>query len=474
MKKEALRLTGVSARDYSFGGLKEASFTLYEGETIALAGLFKSGKITLVRILSGDPIKYAGDIFIQGQRITPDDNTGIRSNKIVLISDIRRLFVNINLYDNIYISQTGKSLWAPVRHDSITPDVHILLEELGIEFSKKHVDQLSDFEKLKFEILKSYVSGARIFIFVNFSMYLTEQEVQKLVHIVRFLNTWGISVILEGDDYFPIFEEVVSRCLVVRGGVVTTILYKDENDIFDEDRMRHAIVGRAFDRRYEVLEKVALRTDASPYLKVGSTMDGKTLLEAREGDIIGIYDRLDQLPKTVEGLMLYLGKGIQLTISDAPFQPRKILDLVRRSVAVITKEISDQPIFLNLSPVENVCIFAQRLFGKPVIYKRSTSEYLFNRLIRKHRILRHCEGLQMEKDCFGLSYEQKYELMIAKWLAFNPKIIVLFTPLSNMDTKNAEHYKDWHASMSNEGKVQILISSNYESLDGICTDIVSI
>ena len=472
MKKEALKLLGVSADDYVFGGLKDASFCLYKGETVALAGLINSGKITLMRILSGEHPKYSGEIFLQGQMITQDGYPDAVGGTIALLSDARRLFVNMSLLDNLYISQIGRHLWAPVRRNEDSLDVLSLRDALNIDFSKKQIDQLDEFEKLKLEILKSYMGGARIFLFANLTMFLREQEVRLLSDIIRKLNQLGVSVVLECDDYFPILEEVVSRCIVVRNGVVTTTIYKDENDLIDEDRLRHAIVGRAFDRRYETPESNA--SAAAPVRLTIRRPDGTPFLTAKAGDVIGVYDPREKLPRTIEALIRYTTEKYRLSVGDAPFQPRKIFDLVRQGIAVITKEISDQPIFLNFSPVENACIFARRLFGKPVVFQQNTSEYLYGLVTKKHVILRHCVGLQKAKDCFGLSYEQQYELMIAKWLAFNPKIIVLFTPLNNMDTKNAEYYRNWHNAMRREGKAQILISSSYDSLESICTEILTL
>jgi ribose transport system ATP-binding protein len=473
MKKEALKFVGVSSDDYSFGGLVDASFCLYEGETVALAGLFNSGRITLMRILSGDHPKYAGDIYVQGRAVTLDGYASVRSSKIAFLGDHRQLFMNMSLFDNVYSSQIGRRMFSRVRYDREDPETRRLKEALEIDLTKRSIDQLSAFEKMKLEILKSFIGGARIFGFANLTMYLREQEARQLAEIIGLLNQMGVAVIIDSDEYFPLFEEVVERCVVVRNGVVTTTLYKDENEIFDEDQMRHAIVGKAFDKREEPPGRDGSEAAGRVVLRAVSA-GGRMRLEAREGDIIGVYDAKEALPKTLEGLMAAMGRDFCVNLGEDPFQPKKVEDLVRHGVAVITKEISDRPIFFNLSPVENVCLFAQKVFGQRFVYRRGTWEYLYKLVVEKHKILRHCVGLQKEKDCFGLSYEQQYELMIAKWLAFNPKIIVLYTPLSNVDTKNAERYKEWHMALSKEGKVQVLISSSYDSLEGVCTEIISI
>ena len=473
MKREALKCTGVRADDTSFGKLMDATFTLYQGETVALAGLFNSGKITLSRILSGDHTKYEGTIRVLGRPVKLDGYASVRAKKIACFSDIHRLFPNMSLYDNVHISQEGKHLFARMRYQHDMPEAMFLQEALGIDFSRKHIDALPSFDKTKLEILKAFIGGARIFFFSVMHMYASEQEAEQLAEILRLLNEMGVAIIIDYDDFFPLFEEVVHRCLVVRRGVVTTEILKDQNELFDEDHLRHAMVGRTFDRRYDPPKKAA-EAAASPVLLEVRTGDGAHPLAARRGDIIGLYDPEEKLPKTVEGLLEAARHALQVSVEGESFRPGSIDDLVGRGIAVISKEISDKPIFFNLSPAENVSIFAQKLFGRKFLYQRHVSEYLYELVIRKHKILRHCAGLQARKDCYDLSYEQQYELMIAKWLAFNPSILLLYTPLSNVDAKNAERYKEWHRGLSREGKVQVLISSIYDSLDEVCTDIVTI
>lgn len=473
MKKEALRFVNVHAADSGFGVLQDASFCLYQGETVALAGLINSGKVTLVHMLSGDILQDGGTVYVQGRQVNLNSYESARNNGIALFADERCLFSNLSLQDNLAISQKGKGLFAPMEPLQYGRDVEQLMDILDIDFSKKNVDALDTFEKVRLEILKAYIGGARIFIFSTVYLYCTEAQANRLASIIQLLNKLGCTVIIEANEYFSIFEDIVDRCIVVRSGVVSTILYRDDNEIFDEDKVRHAIVGHSFNRRYDFAEHIAPAAEAPAFLSLSAAGSPRPL-QVKRGSILGLHDTSDRLPKTMDELLLALAGTYRVHIDGVLFTPKSVQDLIEHGVAVITQESASRPIFFNLSPVENVCIFAQHLFGQKFIYNRRVSEYLFDVVVHKYSALKHCIDLKTRKDCYGLSFQQQAELMIAKWLAANPRILVFYTPLAGVDTKSAERFKELHAALSLAGKTQILISSSYESLEEVCTEIYEV
>ena len=150
--------------------------------------------------------------------------------------------------------------------------------------------------------------------------------------------------------------------------------------------------------------------------------------------------------------------------------PRTPADLVAEGAAVIPNAVVDRMIFRNLSPVENVAFFARERLGKR-LYNRRIARYLFQETVLRYDILKHCANLIDESDCFGLSYQELFGLMLAKWLAANPELVVFFAPLSNEDIKMTERMRDLRQSLKKQGKAVLLISNDYEQLEGHCDEI---
>lgn len=471
MKKEVLRFDSVSVEDYRYGGLVDAAFCLYQGETLALAGLQRSGKKSLLMILSGRLPDYNGRIFVYGREVRLDSFSTVSNCRIASIGENPLLFHNMSLMDNICLPKGTKRLFALTNYTIADEMTKRLLGELDLDLSNRSIEDLSGFERTKLEILKVFHGGARVIIFSSTFMYCSEAEARELCRIIALLNRFDVAVILETDNDFPIYEDVIDRCIVVRNGIVTTTLYKDTDGHFNENTFRHVIAGHAFDidERQSIMP-IENRQDS--FLSV-TTQDGAPINIGR-GSIVGLYDPDDNLPRTVEGLIASLNNDYHLWIDGKRFNPKSISDLVERKVAVITKEFSHNLIFSNLSPVENVCIYANHQFGNKYIYHKRTAEYLFDMIVKKYKVLKHCVGLRDRTHSYDLSYEQQYELMLAKWLALNPDIFIIYAPLSNHDMKNAERYRELQVSLGREGKVLIVISPSLDYLRGFCTKIYEI
>jgi ribose transport system ATP-binding protein len=473
MKKEALRFEGVRVEDYRFGGLVDATFCLYQGETLALTGLLRSGKKSLMTILSGRLPDYEGRIYVFSQEVALDSYTTVSKCKIASIGEVPLLFDNMSLSDNICLLNGRKRLFALTNYTIEDHMTKQLLDALQLDISKKSIDQLNGFERTKLEILKVFHGGARIIVFSSTFMYCNEAEASELCMIIKLLNRFGVAVILESDNDFPVYKDVIDRCIVVRSGIVTTTLYKDANGNFDENKIRHVIAGHAFDKIELQKRSLPVEEGRDGFLRIDNRNNGKTVMIGR-GSIIGLYDPHDKLPRTVDGLIAMINRECHVYIDGERLVPRYLSDLIDHKIAVITKEFSNDLIFNNLSPVENVCIYANHLFGNKFIYHKRTSEYLYDMVVKKYTVLKHCIGIKDRKHSYDLSYEQQYELMLAKWLALNPEILVIYAPLSNHDMKNAERYREFQVSLGQAGKVLIVISPSYDYLRGFCTKIYEI
>lgn len=472
MKKEALRFEGVRVEDFRYGGLEDATFCLYEGETIALAGLMGSGKKSLMGILMGILPDYEGHIYVFGTERKLNSYSNINECKIASIGESPLMFDNISVLDNIYLQNRHRNMFSVVQRVIDDEKTKRLVDELNLNITGMPIEQLNSFETTKLEILKAFHGGARIIAFSSTFMYCSELEATELCRIIRLLNDFGVSVILESDNYFHIYKDVIERCVVVRNGIVTTTLYKNAEGNFDEGAVRHIIVGHAFGAEGGE-NKLPTEEAGDTFMQIADKTSGRSV-NIHRGEIIGLYDPSDKLPRRADGLISMLNREYIVHINGKKLVARRVDDLVDKRIAVITKESSGDLIFNNLSPVENVCIYANHFFSGKLVYRKEISEYIFDAVVRRYSALKHCIGLKHKKHSYDLSYEQQYELMIAKWLALDPDVLVSYAPLSNHDMKNAERYRELQISLRKMGKVQILISSNYNYLQGSSTSIYEV
>lgn len=471
MKREVLRLIGVSTEDYKFGGIRDATFSLYRGETLALSGLYDSGKKTLVRILCGELPGYNGSIYINGNEVFLNSRETSRKHGIANIGEKRLLFDNMSVLDNVYIVEAEKKLISTIDKKSTAKKVRQFFKLFDIDTSCKYLDTLTNFEKIKLEILKVFIGGAQIMVFSDVFMYCNKEEARSLSRIIKMLNTFGVSVILDSDEYFDLFEETIDVCTVVRKGIVTTTVFKGEDGHFDNNILYHVIMGKAQETCSARLIAAQENNSGNSLFMIIDKITGKSVYMS-EGNIVGIHDQNLLIPRNYDSLIKLFSEKYKICFNGNEVRIDSIRAMVENRIAIIARENDNHLVFKNLSPVENVSVLVQPFLARRRIYDRHVSEYIFNSVIYKYEILENCIELKDRNDCYGLSYEQQYEIMIAKWMAINPRIVILHSP--NYDAKNALRYQKFILRMAEEDRIPIIISSNYDYLSSLCTHILAI
>lgn len=467
MTAPLLRCEGVRVDNDKYGELRDATFCLYPGETVVVTGLNSSGRGTLCDLLRGQVPRYGGQIYWDEQPVVLDSLAAVHACHIMPLSSAPAVFANLSLQDNLAIAGGRHSLFRLVKRWRPQPCHRPLLDALELELGRASVPDLSPFERGKLNILTAYLSGARLLIFYSDFMSFTNAESTALCRIFRALNGLGVTVLLESNDVFPQFDGAVDRCLVVRRGMVTSEVAPGPGGRFDENRIRHVILGRPFVARGDPPQ--APCQEAPAFFSIEAP--GWTVAAGR-GEIVGIHDRDERFPRTPEDMLAFLADA-RISLEGRALRLETLNDLVRSRVAVLTRPYRDALLFLNLSPAENAALFAHMLLQDQMVYQRRISEYLFDSLIRQYPFFKHCAGLSAARDCYGLSYTQLCEIDVAKWLAINPKVVLVRLPLIHYDTKNAERYKDLQLELSRDGKTLVVVSSNYEDLAPLCTEIVT-
>lgn len=468
MTPPLLRCEGVRVDNDKYGELRDATFCLYPGETVVITGLNSSGRGTLCNLLRGQVPRYGGQIYWDGRPVVLDSLTAVHDCRIATLSGTPTVFDTLSLQDNLTVALGQRRLLRRVERWSPGPADRVLLNALELDLAQQDVARLSRFEKNKLNIFMAFLGGARLLLFYSDFFSCTSAESAVLRRAFRALNLLGITVLLESNDVFPQFDGAVDRCLVVRRGLVTTELAPGPDGHFSESTVRHVILGRPFEKR-ELTPPPAPRGEP---LFFSIAAPGWSVAAAR-GGLVGIHDRNERFPRTVKEILVFL-RGARIELNGRALRLDNVNDLVRSRVAVLTRPYRDSLLFLNLSPAENAALFAHKLLESPPIYERRISEYLFESLVKRYRFFKHCRGLAHAEDCYGLSYTQLCEIEVAKWLAINPQVVLVRLPLIHYDTKNAERYKDLQLELRQDGKTLVVVSSNYEDLAPLCTEIVTI
>lgn len=466
MKRELLHMEGVAIDDNRFGALRDVTFTLYQGETLLLTGLFQSGLITLTRLLEGDLGPFRGEFRMQGYRGSHITHELANRLGLAEVGERSRLLPNLSFDENVQLLCGAGRRYGRLQPLRPTQATEELIRTMRLDLDRP---PQRPFDWICREILADFAAGVRVLVFTGIAAQCSADELALLSDILLFLKRQGVALLLLSvhDDLWC-YTDIADRCLVMRRGMIAATLYKGADGVFDSEQLHHLIVGRRFPPRAAPSQAGGRPEPEPPLFSLRWGEEGPIPLPA--GRIIGLYDESSRIPPEADRLLAAMGETQGLWKAGRRLAPRTPADLADAGVAVIPNALVDRMIFRNLSPVENVACFARRRMGRR-LYNRRIARYLFRETVRRYDILKHCADLIDEPDCFGLSYQELFGLMLAKLLAANPDLAVFFAPLSNEDIKMTERLRDLRQCLKQQGKAVVLISSDYEQLEGHCDEL---
>lgn len=466
MKHELLHMEGVAIDDNRFGALRDVTFTLYQGETLLLTGLFQSGLITLTRLLEGDLGPFRGEFRMQGYRgshITPELASRLG---LAVIGQQSRLLPDLSFDENVQLRRGAGRRYGLLQAPRPTPAAEELIRTMQLDLDRP---PQRPFDWIRREILADFAAGVRVLLFTGITAQCSADELDLLSDTLLFLRRQGVALLLISmhDDLWC-YSDIADRCLVMRRGMIAATLHRGADGGFDPEQLHHLIVGRRFPPRAAPSGADARQGPEPPLFSL--RWGGEEPVPLPAGRVIGLYDESSRIPPEADRLLTAMGETQGFWKGGRRLAPRTPADLAAEGVAVIPNALADRMIFRNLSPVENVACFARRRMGRR-LYSRRIARYLFRETVRRYDILKHCADLADEPDCFGLSYQELFGLMLAKWLAANPDLVVFFAPLSNEDIKMTERLRDLRQTLKQRGKAVLLISNDYEQLEGHCDEL---
>ncbi|MBQ6559359.1 MAG: sugar ABC transporter ATP-binding protein [Erysipelotrichaceae bacterium] len=457
-QKERIRFKKLAIDDYDYCILNDASFTLKTQEIVAFVGLMNSGIKAMEKLFEGECPVYRGEVILEGKKVRCGSPEELISNGIYCVNGKSRLNERMSLQDNLFMGSARKGLLSILDYKAQSKEIDALLKRYGLDLAKD-LSELNAFEKMKLEIVKCIHHNAGIIVFSDLAQICNDDTIVEFVSIMKDLKERGITVIYMMDDFYGKISKAFDRVIVFRRGCSSTVI--DDPDIIRSyEQIVHAIFGREFIKRSE--QKVTeINKDNHLLLK----NEKGILLEAYGGEIIGIVDngRLTSMNSHVQ-IMKEILKDYDLILNGKEVSIHEMKDFVRQRIALIIKEKSDHLVIDNLSVADNVSMLTLIGNDRRFMYEKGVSEYLYEQVTEKYPILKHCRDLYSD-DCFDLNYEQKFEIMLARWLAIHPDVVILFWPLGNNDTKNAERYWDLACDLSEQGKIVIVIADSYRYFD---------
>lgn len=446
--------------------LHDVDFELDRGEVRALAGENGAGKSTLIKILGGIYTCNSGEIWIDGQKLEQGFVEEAQKAGVAIIHQEIVLVQDLTVAENIFLGREFKTKAGFIDYSRMNASAKEILGRIGLNDVEPDtiVRELSISRQQMVEIARALSMNAKILVMDEPTSSLTDREVEFLFKQVRSLKETGTAIIYISHKMDEIFE-IADSVTVMRDGchVVTKPLSK-----ISYEEIIQSMVGHKIEDYYPDYRAVP----------------GKTLLEVRhlttekveditfsvaEGEILGLIGLMGagrtELANALFGID-HVESG-EIFIDGKKDMIKSTGQAIDRGIVLVPEDRKTSGLFLENTIAFNMTITVMKEFIKGIFVDQKKEKSILDEYIGQLEIkMANTEQLAGE-----LSGGNQQKIVISKWLAAHPRILILDEPTRGVDVGAKSDIYHLICDIARQGVAIILISSELPEVMNMSTRI---
>lgn len=451
-----LEMSNITKKFPGVHALKGVDFSLQAGEVHALLGENGAGKSTLMKVLGGIHKLNEGKISINGTEVEIDDVKDAQKNGISIIHQEIVLVPYLSVAENIYLGREPLNKAGLVDFDTMVENSRRFLKAFDLNIDAlTSVGKLTVAQQQMIEIIKAVSFDSNIIIMDEPTSSLTDKEVEFLFKTITNLKEQGVGIVYISHRMNELFQ-ITDRITVMRDGeYIGTVVTKDTS----QDQLISMMVGRELTSFYD---RTFSESSSETVLKVAN-LNKKGVLEninfeLRKGEILGFSGLMgagrSELMQCIFGIDLFEHGDIfvdgEKTVIKNPN------DAINNQIAYVPENRKEQGLFLNKPVDYNITI---KILEKFIKFFRVDNYYEDKEV--KHHIdelsIKTPSASQVVKN---LSGGNQQKVLISRWLATNPKILILDEPTRGVDVGAKSEIYSIMNRLVQEGVSIIMVSSD--------------
>ncbi|CAN5405615.1 sugar ABC transporter ATP-binding protein [soil metagenome] len=467
MSDPILTLSGVSKSFPGVRALHNVSLSLKPGRVTAVIGENGAGKSTIVKILTGIYRPDEGEIRVRGEAKTFSSPRDAWAAGIAAIQQETVMFDELSVAENIFMGHmptgaTNLVAWPEMRTKSAA-----LLKRIDAVIPPElKLKRLSVAQKHLVEIARALSHEAKVVIMDEPTAALSANEIDDLFRVVAQLKAEGRAIVFishKFDEIFRIADDFV--CLrdgeTVGEGPITSVT---------QPQLVRMMVGRPVDQFFPKRDVTIGETILAVEGLSNATEYAGISFELRKGEILGLYGLVGAgRTEAMQGLF-----GITPTTSGAvTLEGRRLSirapsDAIAAGISYVPEDRQHQGAILSLGIRENVTLANLFKHVKGLFLSRSSEQAETRRLGRRLAV----KAANWEQRLAELSGGNQQKVVIAKWLATRPKVIVLDEPTKGIDVGSKAAVHDFIGELAGEGLAVVLITSELPEVMGLADRVI--
>lgn len=431
--------------------LEGVAFELLPGEVHALMGENGAGKSTLMKILTGIYAPDAGTIEVDGQPVTITSPADAEKYGIAIIHQELNLIPSLSVADNLFL---GRELHRFGLLDRKAMDIRAKewLSRVGMDRLNPDtlVEHLSVGQQQMVEIARALGQKARVLIMDEPTAALTERETTTLFALIRELRAHGTGIVYVSHRMEEIFA-ICDRISVLRDGqfVGTRPI---PGLAFDE--VVKMMVGRTLDARFpERTPNIGNVRLSVEHISGGIVQD--VSFELHAGEVLGVAGLMGAGRTELARLLFGLDRldAGRVTLEGKVVTPKTPSEAIHAGFGFVTEDRKAQGLVLDMSLRENVSL--PRVPARAGLVDRPAEKKQTHGLIDALKI----RTRDMELDVRALSGGNQQKVVLAKWLALKPRVLILDEPTRGVDVGGKAEIYHIINQLAEQGVAILMISS---------------
>ncbi|MFC9331027.1 sugar ABC transporter ATP-binding protein [Kitasatospora sp. NPDC057015] len=462
---------GVQGLTKRFGAVQALGGVTLEfpaGQVTALMGENGAGKSTLLKILTGDHQPTEGHVTLDGTRLALASPAEARAAGIRIIPQEPEIIPHVSVAENVYAGSLPRKAGRLLDHAELRRRVTADLERLGfagVLDPDLLGSQLTPAQRQLVEIMRAVTGEARVIAFDEPTSSLSEHEVEALFNLIRRLRDQGIAIIYVSHRMKEIFQ-LADRIAVLRDGALAGV---QDAHTTTEGALVRLMVGRDLSAMF-VRQDVA--TDRVVLDVQGVTTDAVRgiNLQIRAGEVVALAGLIgagrSELALALAGdLPIHSGT---ITLNGVKLRTGRPGEVIRAGLGLAPEERKAQALLLHRTIRDNTSLVVLERLRRLRFVRRGAERQLAQEYTDRLRV----RTPSIEHEVRKLSGGNQQKVVLARWLARKPKVLILDEPTRGIDVGAKAEIYQIIADLAKEGVALLVISSELPEVLGLADRVV--
>ena len=465
----AVRMTGISK---SFGGIRaldSVDFEVRAGEVHALLGGNGAGKSTILKVLNGVHVPEEGKIEVGGQPLTTHSPEASRAAGIAMNFQEMSLIPTLTVAQNIFLTREARDTRGMIDDADSIRRAQAIFDMLQVQVDPAAlVGDLGAGQKQLTEIAKAISQNARVLILDEPSTALSVSDVERLFTFLRQLKSEGVAIIYVSHRMDEI-ARIADRATILRDGkhVITAPMAELPIDVMIEH-----IVGKRSKGLADVTRGDAVRGEVLLELSgvTGPHKPENVSLKLHRGEVLGLAGLLGSGRSALARVMAGIEPAVagEIRIKGQTVTIRRPADAIAHSIALVPEARATQGIIPAHSVADNMVMSVIGRITPRGIVDRAKVRAVADQMIQRLSI----KTASRDHAVSTLSGGNQQKVVIGKWLATDPEILILDEPTAGIDIGSKAEIIRLVRDLAQSGKAVIVISSELSELLTACDRIL--